>query len=75
MSNLTADKMDYQLTAEAFCVDPVLTTHTIAFTLCDENGNDIVDESDNLIGGNTLFQAHNIKLTAKRLGYNLTAEA
>jgi hypothetical protein len=64
---LNADHINYQLTAETFCTDPVLSTNTIAFTLCDENGNDIVDESANLIGGDTLFQSHNIKLTAKHI--------
>ena len=72
---LNADHINYQLTAESFAVDPVLTTNTVSFTLCDQSGNDIVDQSGNLIGGNTSFESHNIKLTAPHIDYVLTVEA
>jgi hypothetical protein len=71
---MIADKANHLLIADSFSTDPILTTNTIAFTLCDQNGIDIVDQNGVVIGGNTLFQAHNIKMTAKNIDYNLTAE-
>ncbi len=75
MSSLTARSRNFSLTAETVCVDPVLSLVTEAFTLCDESGNSIVDESDNIIGGDTNYLTKRIKLTAKRRDFVLTTEA
>lgn len=71
---MTAENNSYILTAETFSVDPILSENTISFRLVDENGNHIVDESGNNIGGDTLFIAHNIKLSARHIDTALTTE-
>jgi hypothetical protein len=71
---LTVDSGDDILTAEVNNFDPHAVTTTMNDTICDHNGEDIVDETGGLIGTTLDFTVHCERLTVQEEDTVLSVE-